>query len=83
MPVARLASAGVPSGSSAGAATELARAKTPGPGSVCGRSAVRNRARDSSFWVRRLPGSRSMCASTIAPTAAVISSALVTSKASR
>ena len=72
----------VPSGSSAGTATELPRAKTPGPGKVCGR-AVRNRARESSycdcFWF----GSRSMCARIIAPTAAVISSALVTSKASR
>src|SRR6476661_2858265 len=81
-PVAKLASETVPSGSRAGTATELPRAKTPGPGTVCGR-AVRKRARDSSFWLCRLPGSRSMCASTIAPTAAVISSALVTSKASR
>src|SRR3954453_15693636 len=82
IPVAKLASARRPSGSRARAATELPRAYTPGPGSVCGRS-VRNRAFDRSFWLRRAPGSRSMCASTIAPTAAVISSALVTSKASR
>src|SRR5688572_19579193 len=82
MAVARLSGERVPSGRIAGTATELARANTPGPGSVPGRS-VRNRARESSFWLWRLPGSRSMCASTIAPTAAVISSALVTSKASR
>ena len=52
-----------------------------GPGSVEGRS-PRNLARESSRCDCRLPGSRSMCASTMAPTAAVISSALVTSKAS-
>src|SRR5918998_1634983 len=82
IPVAKLSSASRPSGSSAGVATELPRAWTPGPGSVCGRS-VRKRARESSFWVGRVPASRSMWASTMAPTAAVISSALVTSNASR
>src|SRR3954468_23970323 len=81
-PVASESSETRPSGRIAGTATELARANTPGPGSVPCRS-VRKRARESSFWLRRLPGSRSMCASTIAPTAAVISRALVTSNASR
>src|SRR5215217_3304184 len=81
-PVASDSSATRPSGRIAGTATELARANTPGQGRVPCRS-ERNRARDSSFWLSRLPGSRSMWASTIAPTAAVISRALVTSKASR
>src|SRR4051794_6693084 len=81
-PVASESSASRPSGRIAGTATELARAKTPGPGRVPARW-VRKRARESSFWLCRLPGSRSMWASTIAPTAAVISRALVTSKASR
>src|SRR5919107_2070585 len=73
-------SLGVPSGSSAGVSTALCRAKTPGGGRpVCSRPS-RNRRSARSRWVT-LSWMRSRCASTIAPIAAVMSSALVTSKA--
>src|SRR3954447_6859420 len=73
-------SLGVPSGSSAGVSTALCRAKTPGAGRpVCSRPS-RNRRSARSRWVT-LAWIRSRWASTIAPIAAVISSALVTSNA--
>src|SRR5919112_1069019 len=73
-------SLGVPSGSSAGVSTALCRAKTPGAGRpVCSRPS-RNRCSARSRWVTRSL-SRSRWASTMAPIAAVISSALVTSNA--
>ncbi len=78
------ASAAVPSGSRAGVSTALWRAKTPG--AAAGRGAARSRrsrgpaAAARSAWVG-FGVSRSRWASTIAPTAAVISSAQVTSKA--
>jgi hypothetical protein len=71
-----------PSGSSAGVATESCVANTPGPGSGCGRP-ERTRCRDSTRWVRFSPGSSSTCVRTIAPTAAVMSSAEVSSNANR
>lgn len=71
-----------PSGSSAGVATELAVANTPGPGSGEGRScSPRRRAPTSSRWLRLVECSLSTKASSIAPSAAVISSAEVSSKA--
>ncbi len=74
-----------PSGSSAGVDTELAVAKTPGPGSGEGRScSPRKRSTTSSFCVfLPLLPCRSVNASTIAPTAAVISSAEVSSNGKR
>ena len=72
----------LPSGSSAGVATESWVANTPGPGSGCGRP-DRTRSRESVRCPRRSPGSSSTCASTIAPTAAVMSSAEVSSNANR
>jgi hypothetical protein len=77
-----LSGATLPSGSSAGVATESWVANTPGPGSGCGRP-DRTRSRDSARWPRFSPGSRSTCVSTIAPTAAVMSSAEVSSNANR
>src|SRR4051812_9080460 len=71
----------VPSGSSAGVATELPVERTPGPGSGCGRP-ERMRSRASDFCVGRGP-SRSTWARIIAPTAATISSAEVSSNAKR
>src|SRR5215469_1506728 len=68
---------GVPSGSSAGKSTALCRAKTPGPGSGVGCS-LSTRCRDRSRWVG-LGARRSRWASTMAPSAAVISSAAVAS----
>ncbi len=67
-----------PSGSSAGMSTALCRAYVPGPGSGVGRPLATLRV-DSIRWVGR-GVVRSRCASTIAPSAAVISRALVTSK---
>ena len=70
-----------PSGSRAGVPIELPDESTPGPGSGCGRP-ERIRSRASAFCVG-LGSSRSTCASTIAPTAAMMSSAEVSSKANR
>jgi hypothetical protein len=72
----------VPSGSRAGVATELPVANTPGPGSGDIRS-PRIRASTRSRWVGRLARSRLVKASTIAPTAAVMSSAEVSSNGKR
>src|SRR3954451_11535270 len=73
-------SLGVPSGSRAGMSTALCRAKTPGAGSgaLIGPSLIRRS--ESSRWVG-LAMRRSRCASTMAPRAAVMSSAPVTSNA--
>jgi hypothetical protein len=57
--------------------TALCRAYVPGPGSGAGRP-LATRSRDRSRWVG-LGVMRSRCASTMAPSAAVISRALVTS----
>ena len=78
------ASETLPSGSSAGVPTALCRAKTPGGGSGprCRPVSAYARTRSAASWAWLGFGvSRSRCASTIAPTAAVISSAEVTSKA--
>src|SRR5829696_113500 len=72
----------VPSGSRAGASTALCRAYTPGLGSVVGCPPGWNRSVASSRWVLRR-SKRSRCASTMAPRAAVISSAPVSSNAHR
>src|SRR4051812_14683589 len=74
-----LPGASVPSGSSDGVAAESRSAKTPGPGSGVG-CPPEKRARAISRWVIAL-ADFSLCASTIAPSAAVMSSALVISKA--
>src|SRR5579875_172924 len=71
-----------PSGSRAAMSTALWRAYTPGPGSGVGYPPLRKRSIDNSRWVFRR-SNRSRWASTIAPTAAVISSALVSSNAHR
>src|SRR3984957_10333760 len=71
------ASSGVPSGSRAGMSTALCRAYVPGPDSGAGWP-LDTRSRDRSRWVS-LGVRRSRCASTMAPSAAVISRALVTS----
>ena len=71
-----------PSGSSAGVALDDDVANTPGPGSGDIRS-ERIRSCTRCRWVLRSPGARSMCVSTIAPVAAVISSALVSSNGNR
>ncbi len=73
-------SLGVPSGRRAGMSTALCRAKTPGAGSgaLIGPSLIRLVA--SSRWVG-LGKSRSRWARTIAPSAAVMSSAPVISNA--
>ena len=68
---------GVPSGSSAGKSTALCRAYTPGPGSGVGCPPA-TRCFDMSRWVS-LGAMRSRWASTIAPSAAVISRAAVAS----
>ena len=69
---------GEPSGSRAGMSTALCSANTPGDGSGVGRPlATRRLAR--SRWVG-LGLVRSRCASTMAPSAAVMSRALVASK---
>src|SRR3984957_13612192 len=73
---------GEPSGSRAGVSTALCRAKTPGPGSGVGYPPGPNRSMDISRCVLRR-SKRSRCARIIAPTAAVISRALVSSNAHR
>src|ERR1019366_2749893 len=75
-----LNSDGLPSGSNAGVSTALCRAYTPGPGNGVGCVPTLNRSRICSRWPS-LGSCGSRCASTIAPRAAVISKALVTSKA--
>src|SRR5512142_1657926 len=76
-----LRSDGVPSGSRAGVATESEVANTPGPALGAGLLPGANRARMSSTWVIRSSRRFSTCARSMAPTAAVISSAEVTSNA--
>src|SRR5882757_473851 len=71
---------GLPSGSSAGVSTALCRAYTPGAGIGVTMPPSLNRCTDSICWVRRSP-MRSRWVSTMAPSAAVISRPLVTSKA--
>ena len=73
---------GLPSGRSAATSTALARANTPGLGSGVARPPGANRSAANWRWVKRATR-RSRCASTMAPMAAVISSALVTSNAHR
>src|SRR6202012_1131185 len=73
---------GEPSGSRAGVSTALCRAKTPGPGSGVGWPPGWNRSTDISRCVLRR-SKRSRWARIIAPIAAVISRALVSSNAHR
>ena len=76
----RLRAPGCRPGCSAGTSTALWRAYTPGLGSGVTCRPARTRACISSRWVG-FGVSRSRCVSTIAPSAAVMSRALVTSKA--
>src|ERR1017187_1398699 len=69
--------AGLPSGSRAGMSTALCRAYVPGPGSGAGRL-LATRSLDRLRWVG-LGEVRSRCASTMAPSPAVMSRALVAS----
>src|SRR6478735_6736622 len=71
-----------PSGSSAGVAFDDDLANTPGPGTGEIRS-ERIRSCTRCRWVFRSPGAFSMWVSTMAPVAAVISSALVSSNGNR
>src|ERR1035437_1557350 len=72
-------SLGVPSGNKAGVSTALRRAETPGAGSPARFLPSRKRRSDHWRWVGR-GVRRSRWARTMAPRAAVMSSALVTSK---
>src|SRR3954452_7879284 len=72
----------LPSGSRAGTSTALCRAYTPGLGNVPGWPPGWNRSAASSRWVLRR-SNRSRWASTMAPRAAVMSSAPVSSNAHR
>ena len=76
-----LVGAGVPSGSRAGVAVELWPANTPGPGSDRGDPPAKRR-RARSRWLS-LGTALCLRVSTVAPSAAVISSAAVSSKANR